>query len=143
MSAPVVKLYATTASRLNDLSVADGQLIFVKDIRKIYLDLNGVRVEYSVLSVIPTEQDRLNNLAPSEGFYYVEETNVLWRYKGSWTQINAGGSNPIFFGSLDSFPAVGKSNQLYVDDNTIYRWDAASASYLPAANATVWETLDN
>lgn len=143
MSAPIVKLYATTASRLKDLQVVDGQLIFVKDTRKVCLDLDGIRVEYTVLSVIPTEQNRIDSLAPAEGFYYVEETNTLWRYHGAWIQITPSGLGQITFGHIDSYPSVGNPNQLYVDDSITYRWDLATSSYLPAANATVWETLDN
>lgn len=142
MAAPIVKLYSTTAARLKDLNVVDGQLIFVKDIRKIYLDLNGIRVDYSLIQVLESDEERLSILAPVEGFYYVEGTGVLWRYKNKWVQISPDNLSPIFFGSLEDFPENGNATTLYVDDDTIYRWDALTLSYLAVANKTEWKNLD-
>lgn len=142
MAAPIVKLYATTAARLNDLSVVDGQLIFVKDVKKIYLDLNGIRVEYSIIQSLSSDEERTAILAPVEGFYYVEDTNVLWRYKTKWTQISPSNLTPIFFGSYETFPESGNATTLYVDNDAIYKWDALTSSYLAVANVTQWENID-
>lgn len=142
MANPIVKFYSTTAARLNDLVLQDGQLIFVKDTKRIYLDLNGLRVEYSDIRLLPSEADRTETLAPVEGFYFVEETNVLWRYKSKWVQISPSNLTPIVFGELETFPEVGNVASIYVSDNIIYKWDAGSSSYLVAANNTCWENLE-
>lgn len=42
-----VKFYSTVASKLADLPVVDGQMIFVTDTKKFYLDTGGLRLEYS------------------------------------------------------------------------------------------------
>lgn len=139
---PIVKLYSTTAARLNDLEVNDGQLIFVKDTRRIYLDMNGLRVEYSDIRLLSFDSDRSGLLAPVEGFYYIEETNVLWRYKSKWTQISPSNLTPIVFGELETFPEVGNPTSLYVSDNVVYKWDAGLSSYLAVANNTCWENLE-
>lgn len=142
MAAPIVKMYSTTAARLSDLAVLDGQMIFVKDVRKIYLDLNDIRVEYSILQVLSDEQERAAILAPVEGFYYVESTHVMWRYKSGWTQITPSNLTPVFFGAYETFPEVGDPSVLYVDDDVLYKWDALTSSYLAVANKTQWEELE-
>lgn len=142
MANPIVKLYSTTAARLNDLEVKDGQLIFVKDTKKIYLDMNGLRVEYSDIRLLPLDSDRLAMLAPVEGFYYVEDTNVLWRYKSKWTQISPSNLTPVVFGEPESFPETGNPTSIYISDDVIYKWDVSSSSYLAVANNTCWENLE-
>ena len=143
MANAIVKMYATTASKLSQLQVLDGQLIFVRDVRKIYLDMNGTRLEYSIIQVLASEEDRSNLLAPVEGFYFVESTHVMWRYKDKWTQISPSNLNPIFFGGTsDEFPPVGNSTTLYVTDDATYKWDTLLQKYVVVSNKTEWKTLE-
>lgn len=141
MAAAIVKVYSTTASKLGQLQVADGQLIFVKDTKKIYLDMNGVRIEYSTIQVFNTDADRRAILAPIEGFYYVEDTAMMWRYKSKWIQITPDNLDPFFFGDIEDFPVQGNPKMLYIADDATYKWDAALQEYVMVANKTVWDNL--
>ena len=87
-----VKFVSTIDSKLSQLGIENGQLIFATDTRTIYLDLNGVRTEYNQIVVLFNENQRLSLLSPIEGlFYFVKETNVLWRYDGNyqWVQLTS------------------------------------------------------
>ena len=139
--AAIVKAYSTTGSRLAQLPVSDGNLIFVRDTRRIYLDMNGNRIGYTDITVLDKETDRTAILAPVEGFYYVEETDIFWRYKGGWKQITPANISPLFFGDYDSFPPTGKDNTLYISDDATYKWDSLTSTYICIANKTEWKTL--
>lgn len=79
----------TTASRLPSLEIKNGQLIFVKDAQSIALDYDDKRTLYKQIVILQTETERTSLLAPISGlFYFVEETNKLWRYQSGWIQIN-------------------------------------------------------
>ena len=134
-----VKFYSTVASKLADLPVVDGQFILVRDQRTIYVDLNGMRLGYHDIQVVSSESDRTQILAPTEGFYYVDETNVMWRYKGGWKQITPSNVTPFVYGEFDSFPKVGKEGTLYATKNETYIWDSTLSSYICIANKTEWK----
>lgn len=140
--AAIVKIYSTTASKLPQLPIVDGTLTFVKDTRRIYLDMNGVRVEYSVIQVLQDENARTGLLAPVEGFYFVEDTSVMWRYKAGWKQMTPSNLEPVFMGSTtEDFPQTGKSSTLYVAEDAMYRWNSSTRSYDMVSNATVWSSI--
>lgn len=138
----IVKVYTTVAAKLSQLEVRDGNLIFVSDTKQLYLDFNGNRLGYDCIQVFFSEQNRVDLLAPTEGFYFVEETGVMWRYKAGWKQISPDNLNQITFGtSVDDFPTEGNSKILYVADDATYKWDAVTQSYLCVSNKTEWKTL--
>ena len=137
----IVKFYHTVDSKLAQLPVRDGNLVFVTDTKRMYLDIKGNRLPYVDIQVLSEETDRTSILAPTEGFYYVEETNVLWRYKGSWKQVTPNNMTPLFFGDYDSFPEIGNSGTLYVSDNATYKWDSIKSQYVCVANKTEWNYL--
>ena len=137
----IVKFYHTKNSKLNEQPIVDGQVIFVHDTKKFYLDMNGVRVGYSDIQVLPSDSDRTAILAPVEGFYFVDDTNVMWRYKGGWKQITPSELSPLYFGEYDSFPPNGKENTLYLTDSATYRWDSITSSYICIANKTEWRVI--
>ena len=139
MANPIIQIYGTVNARLNQLPVNDGNLIFVRDTRKVYLDMGGLRLDFATIRVFQTDAERTGTLAPVEGFYYVEDTGVLWRYSSSWKQITPSNLTPIFFGKYEDFPPTGSSSMLYVDDARTYRWDGTK--YTVVANKTEWETL--
>ena len=139
--AAIVKAYSTTNSKLSQLPVSDGNLIFVKDTHTIYLDLNGNRLAYRDIVVLPKETDRTSILAPIEGFYYVEETDIFWRYKEGWKQITPDNINPLFFGDYEDFPPTGKDNVLYISGEATYKWDSLTSTYICIANKTEWKSL--
>lgn len=85
----ILSVVETTASRLPDLSIKNGQLIFVKDSQKIALDIDNKRTFYNQTVVLQTESERSSLLAPIVGlFYFVIETTILWTYQTEgWIQI--------------------------------------------------------
>ena len=137
----IVKFYHTVDSKLAQLPVRDGNLVFVTDTKRMYLDIKGNRLPYIDIQILSEETNRTSILAPTEGFYYVEETNVLWRYKGSWKQVTPNNMTPLFFGDYDSFPKIGNSGTLYVSDNATYKWDSIKSQYVCVANKTEWNYL--
>lgn len=137
----IVKFYHTTQSKLAQLPVSDGNLIFVTDTKKMYLDINGNRLGYQDIQVLPTETDRTSILAPIEGFYYVEETNILWRYKEGWKKVTPDNLSPLFFGAYEDFPPAGNSNVLYISDDATYKWDSLTSTYQCVSNKTEWKEL--
>ena len=79
MADSVIRYYAVSRDKLDQLAVADGQLIFVRDAREIYLDVNGERTSYSQIMVLFDEEHR-KGLRPVTGFYFVSSTNILLVY---------------------------------------------------------------
>lgn len=75
-----MKLIYTTAEKLNSLSLTDGQIIYVPNDNIIALDMRGQRFIYKTIRTFTTDAERLNAVFISPGFYYVEETNIIWRY---------------------------------------------------------------
>lgn len=143
MANSIVKFYTTVAAKLSQLAVKNGQIIFVSDTRKIYLDFAGQRVCYDAIAIFDTDQERLDWLAPVEGFYYVRETHVIWNFSGSWTQITPENLTPISFGvTAQDFPAVGNNKILYIADDATYKWDAAKSEYKPVSNLTQWVEME-
>ena len=137
----IVKFYHTTQSKLAQLPVSDGNLVFVTDMKKMYLDINGNRLAYTDIQVLPKETDRTSILAPIEGFYYVEETNILWRYKEGWKKVTPDNLSPLFFGAYEDFPPIGNSNVLYISDDATYKWDSLTSTYICVSNKTEWKEL--
>ena len=82
----------------------------------------------------------MNTKAPTEGYYFVEDTNVLWRYKKMWIQITPSNLSPIlFFGNQTELPSEGVENTLYCTNNAIYTWK--QSSYQMVADKTEWKTI--
>lgn len=139
---PILKAYTTTAAKLSSLPLRDGNLIFVRDLKRIYLDSAGQRIEYSTIHTLDKESDRTGILAPVQGYYYVLETNVMWMYNSTWVRITPENINPIYFGDRDSFPDEGQADRLYVTESGIYQYNATLKAYQMIANTTNWQTLD-
>lgn len=124
MATTIIKFYSTVASKLDNLEIIDGQLIFVSDIKKIYLDLNNKRVEYSQIILLVSEEQRKGILAPVEGFYFVEETKILWRYKNDWSQITYPPKEQVkIIEENGELPQLGEENILYILGTKIYKWN--------------------
>lgn len=84
-----ISFVVTTASRLPDLAIENGQLIFVKDTQKVALDINDKRIFYNQINVLQTDTERTSLLAPITGaFYFVKDTAILWMYQEGWIQIS-------------------------------------------------------
>lgn len=137
-----LKFYTTISSRLSDIPVVDGQLIFVNDVGVIYLDFNGIRVPYNLIKTLATENERQQLSNPEEGWYFVEETCVLWKYSQKWYQVTSSNNdNIIFAGNYDDLPPKGKENILYVTEDANYIWRDSLNDYLMTANKTEWKGI--
>lgn len=123
----VAKFYNTVQSKLDDLPVQDGNLIFIEDAHKIALDLHNKRTEYTQFIDLETDDQRTGLLAPLDTFYFVKSTAILWRYSGGWMQITSPPNSWI----SDEFPPVGQSSILYINMtlDKVYRWDDNDLSY--------------
>jgi hypothetical protein len=110
----------TTSAKLNKLPVEDGQIIFAPDMNTICLDMSGNRFYYQTIKTFETDEQRAATPFPIQGFYFVEETQVIWRWCGKWIQITAD-PNPIVGGETEEdFPEQGKKNSLYYTDDGIF-----------------------
>ena len=124
MADKMISVIGTVASRLPDLSIKDGQLIFVKDKKKIALDLGGKRTFYNDIEVFESDKDRQDLLAPINGcFYFVVKTAVLWFYHDKWIQVTTPPEQILFIGT--ELPELGVENKLYVnkEQKNIKIWD--------------------
>lgn len=136
-----LKVYYTSAARLDDLEIDSGQLIFVSDMKRLYLDMNGTRICYNNIITFETEEDRENYQYPREGFYFVTETSIMWYYSDGWSPINAKPDEVFCFGDPSSFPLEGSPNMLYISDDAIYRYDVDIGSYVIVSTKQQWSTL--
>lgn len=132
----ILSVYATVASKLPDLAIKDGNLIFVQDKHKIGLDFNGKRVFYKDIEELDTEGVRRTLLAPIVGkFYFVIDTAVLWRYSADgWVQITTPPEEIVFIGT--ELPELGVAQTLYVNKarKEILVWDEPNDEYLVVAD---------
>lgn len=84
----ILSTYTTVGSKVGDLDVEDGRLIFVRDKHMIALDFDGKRTFYTQIEELATDGARTALLAPVAGlFYFVVETGVLWTYRNGWVQL--------------------------------------------------------
>lgn len=135
---PVLSVCATIGSKLPNLAIKDGQLIFVQDKHKIALDFGGKRVLYHQIEELATESARKSMLAPVTGlFYFVIETAVLWTYRDKWVQITTPPKEVVFFGT--ELPELGVTKTLYVDTGRkeISVWDESTSGYVVVADKTL------
>lgn len=137
MADKILSVIATVGSKVSDLSIQDGQLIFVQDKRKIAMDMDGKRVFYNEIIELATEASRQNMLAPVAGYYFVVDTAVLWTYRdGAWVRITTPPEDIVCIGI--ALPELGKAGTLYVDTERqeISVWDDASGAYVVVADTT-------
>lgn len=128
---PVLSVCATVGSKLPDLAIKDGQLIFVHDNSKVALDFGGKRTFYNQITELGTEDERTSLLAPISGHYYfVIKTAVLWTYQNEWVQITTPPTEIIFIGT--ELPELGSANKLYINktERNISIWDEDTNKYI-------------
>lgn len=142
---PILSLCVTVASKLTNLTIKDGQLIFVKDKQRLALDFNGKRTFYNQIEELSSEVERQALLAPVSGLYYfVLDTAVLWRYQDKWIQITSQPEDIVFIGT-DEVPEIGNAKTLYVNkvDKVISVWDEDSNTYIVVSDYTTEVTEQN
>jgi hypothetical protein len=131
-----MSLIATTSSRIRDLVIKDGQLIFIRDLGRIAFDFKGQRVFYNQIVELDTEADRLALENPLNGYYFVIDSACLWFYQDGWVQITEKPKEVIFVGV--DLPQLGQKNKIYVDtdDREISVWDEETKQYIVVSNYT-------
>jgi hypothetical protein len=121
-----VKFISTVDSKLSQLQIENGQLIFVNDTRRIYLDFNGIRTEYSQVILLAKEEDRVGYLTPINAFYFVNETKIFWRYEhGEWVQLTSPPKETVVFINYSDLPSNGETNVLYITETQTYKWNGS------------------
>lgn len=114
---------ATTASKIDELPIVNGQFILIKDTNTIAVDMNDKRTKYEQIITLASDSDRSSILAPVNGiFYFVVETNSLWKYDQEWQMICSAQS---------LVPAGGSSGQVLTkqsDTNGDVSWQNPSVS---------------
>lgn len=139
-----MKLIYTTAAKLEELPISNGQIIYAPDDNIICLDIRNQRFSYKTIRTFGTEAERLAADFTSPGFYYVDETNILWRktLNDNWRQITSSNINPVVYGETEaSFPIVGKEGVLYYTNKNIYNWNTQTQNYNLIANANTWDSI--
>lgn len=143
MIKPVLSVVATNASKIKDLGIENGQLIFVEDHKTIAFDFHNKRTFYNQIITLNTDEERQSILAPvNSAFYFVFSTAVLWTYKDRWVQITTPPHEIVYIGS--GLPELGSANTLYVDkrDASILVWDNELNKYIVVADKTEAITTD-
>lgn len=134
----VMSVVVTTASKLTDLAIKNGQLIFINDNKRIALDFNDKRVFYNQIVVLQTESERTGLLAPiQELFYFVVETAILWTYQTTgWIQVTKNPSEIVYIG--DNLPEVGITKNIYINkaEKNISIWDEGTSGYIKVSDCT-------
>lgn len=131
-----LKVIATSSSRIRDLIIKSGQLIFIQDLGRIAFDFNGKRTFYNQIVEVETEAERLALVNPISGYYFVLGSACLWHYKDGWTQITERPDEVVFIGV--ELPELGQEGKLYVDtdDREISVWDEETDAYITVSNYT-------
>ena len=133
-----MSVVVTTSEKLSSLLIKNGQLVFVKDKRRIAFDFNDKRTFYNQITELETDYERISTTSPSEGYYFVIDTAVLWRYCDGWTQITSKPDDIVFIGA--ELPELGQAKEktLYIDKTKkeISVYDKTADSYIVVANKT-------
>lgn len=139
MATAIVKFVSTVDSKLSQCQVENGQLIFVSDTRRIYLDFNNIRTEYSQFIILGKESDRVNYLTPITSFYFIKETKTFWRYEdGEWVQLTSQPKETIIFTKFRELPKQGEEQVLYITETQSYTWNGQEYIQL---GLSVWEDI--
>lgn len=133
-----LKVIATSSSRIKDLVIKSGQLIFIQDLKRIAFDFNNKRVFYNQITELDTEADRLALENPLKGYYFVIGSACLWSYQDEWIQITEKPQEVVFIGV--ELPELGsaKEGMLYVNkaEREIAVFDSASNEYVIVSDYT-------
>ena len=131
-----LKVIATSSSRIRDLVIKDGQLVFLQDIGRIAFDFKGKRTFYNQIVEVATEAERLALVNPISGYYFVIGSACLWFYKDGWTQITGKPDEVLFVGV--ELPELGQEGKIYVDidDREISVWNEETDEYVKVSNYT-------
>lgn len=138
MANAVMSLVATSSSRVRELPIKNGQLVFVQDLGRIAFDYNDKRVFYNQIVELETEADRLMMDNPLDGYYFIIGSGCLWFYKDGWTQITEKPEDILFIDV--ELPQLGQAKEgvLYVNktEKEIAVFDDALNKYIIISDYT-------
>lgn len=120
-----LSLTEVSQSKLKDIPVTDGQLIFCRDTGNFYKDDDTSRQHMSSDFIICTELP----LAPLSNKLYLLLPNTLCFFNGEWVELNE--SPVISKDTIYSFPTVGNEKHIYIatKENKTYRWNDDDLKY--------------
>ena len=104
-----MSVVVTTSERLSSLLIQNGRLVFVKDKCRIAFDWNDKRTFYNQITELETDYERVSMSSPFDGYYFVIETAILWRYDNGWTQITTKPDDIVFIGT--ELPELGQAKE--------------------------------
>lgn len=133
----VLSVCATVSSRVKDLVIKDGQLIFIQDSNKVAFDFGGKRRFYNSIITLDSEYERTVYEAVNGQYFFIIETAVLWTYNDGWIPITTPPDEVVFIGT--ELPALGQAKTLYVnkEEKEIAVWDEGSSDYLVVSDKTI------
>lgn len=139
----ILNLIATTSSRIRELPIKNGQLVFIRDLGRIAFDFKDQRVFYNQIVELESEAERTALENPLGGYYFVIGSGVLWLYKNEWIQITERPENVLFIGV--ELPQLGEEDKLYVSktEQDISVWDDETNQYIKVANYTKDVTIED
>ena len=144
MGESIMRLIATNSNKIRNLTIKDGQLIFIQDLGRIAFDFKGKRVFYNQIVELNTEAERKALESPLDGYYFVIGSGCLWFYKDKeWIQIT---ERPEDILQIDvELPQLGQENKLYINtaERDISVWDEKTNQYIPVANYTIDATVED
>ena len=137
MATTATKFITTTEDRLNLLPISNGQLIFVRDSRRICLDYKDERIEYGQIIVLADDNHRLSIAQPFNTFYFVLDTRVLWRYENNeWIALTTSPKESLVFVGENDLPEVGEKGILYATTTDLFTWNGEGYTKM---GALLWE----
>lgn len=89
-----VRFLSGTLANLATVPVTDGNIYVTTDERVMHVDIGGQRLRLSDIVWVKTTDDlpKTPPATSAQAFYYIENDNILVRYKASsngWSQVNA------------------------------------------------------
>lgn len=137
-----ITYYLTNSEHIDEINVNLGNLLFCEDTKRIYLDGEAGRICYDSIMVFETDADRSNFLYPSDGFYFVSETKVLWRYEDNeWTSITEPPTNNVVFIPKEELPTEGEFAVLYVCGTEMFVWSPTENRYISMNADSYWHEV--
>ena len=144
MGESIMRLIATNSNKIRNLTIKDGQLIFIQDLGRIAFDVQGKRVFYNQIVELNTEAEREALENPLDGYYFIIGSGCLWFYKDKeWIQIT---KRPEDILQIDvELPQLGQENKIYINkaEQDISVWDEETNQYIPVANYTMDVTVED
>lgn len=133
--------YLTNSQNIDSIPIKTGNLIFCEDSKKIYFDGTSGRVCYDSIVILETEDSRLEIEDPFISFYYVQDSNKLWRYdEYGWHCLNEDSlTQNVEFIEKEYLPEEGEYEILYVCGDEQYIWK--DGQYIQITAESKWHDV--